>query len=347
MLAQAMPSRGIGGVLDTIGGTPLIELDRIFPDQVFRVFAKLEKFNPGGSVKDRVALNMLLDKVSSGELVPGRSTVVESSSGNLAIGLAQVCRYFGLRFVCVVDAKTTEQNIAIIRSYGAEVEVITEPDPETGEYLPSRIRRVRELVRSLPDAYWPNQYGNPLNAAAHEQTMREIVAALDGRVDYLFCATSSCGTLRGCADYARKTGLSTTIVAVDAVGSAIFGGQPPTTRLLPGHGAAIRPALFDPRAADHVVHVSDLECVRMCRRLVDREAILAGGSSGAVVAAVDRMRDAIPDGSRVAVVFPDSGERYLETIYSDSWVTRQFGDVSHLWQENTGPVPETVGAIPC
>ncbi|MBZ4319772.1 2,3-diaminopropionate biosynthesis protein SbnA [Streptomyces huiliensis] len=347
MLTQAMPSRGIGGVLDTIGGTPLIELDRIFPDLPFRLFAKLEKFNPGGSVKDRVALNMLLEKVSSGELVPGRSAVVESSSGNLAIGLAQVCRYFGLRFICVVDAKTTEQNIAIIRSYGAEVEVITEPDPETGEFLPSRIRRVRELVRSVPDAYWPNQYGNPLNAAAHELTMREIVEGLNGRLDYLFCATSSCGTLRGCADYVRKSGLSTEIVAVDALGSAIFGGQSPTTRLLPGHGAALRPALFDPRAADHVVHVSDLECVRMCRRLVDREAILAGGSSGAVIAAVERMRDAIPDGSRVAVVFPDSGERYLETIYSDSWVARKFGDVSHLWQENPGPVPETVGAIPC
>ncbi|MFH8751975.1 2,3-diaminopropionate biosynthesis protein SbnA [Streptomyces rimosus] len=347
MLTQAMPRRGIGGVLDTIGDTPLIELDRLFPDLPFRVFAKLEKFNPGGSVKDRVALNLLREKVSSGELVPGRSTVVESSSGNLAIGLAQVCRYFGLRFICVVDAKATEQNIAIIRSYRAQVEVITEPDPATGEYLPSRIRRVRELLRTIPNSYWPNQYGNPLNAAAHEQTMREVVASLDGRVDYLFCATSSCGTLRGCADHARTSKLSTKIVAVDAVGSAIFGGQPPTVRLLPGHGAALRPALFDPRAADHVVHVSDLECVRMCRRLVDREAILAGGSSGAVIAAVDRMRDVIPDGSRVAVIFPDSGERYLETIYSDSWVTRKFGDVFHLWQENTGPVPETVGAIPC
>ncbi|MER6378954.1 pyridoxal-phosphate dependent enzyme [Streptomyces sp. NPDC001127] len=104
MLTQAMPRRRIGGVLDMIGATPLVELSRIFPDFPSRVFAKLEKFNPGGSVKDRVALNMLLAKVRSCELVPGRSTVVESSSGNLAIGLAQVCRYFGLRFICVVDA---------------------------------------------------------------------------------------------------------------------------------------------------------------------------------------------------------------------------------------------------
>jgi len=319
------------GVLQAIGGTPLVELERIAAASPIRVFAKLESLNPGGSIKDRPALNMLLGKIERGDLEPGRSVVVESSSGNLGIGLAQVCRYLGLRFVCVVDPKTTEQNVALMRAYGAEIEVVEERDPETDEYLPTRIRRVRELSETLPDAYWPNQYANLLNAGAHVTTMREIVEALS-YVDYLFCATSSCGTLRGCSRYVRRHGLETTVVAVDAVGSAIF-GQAPARRMIPGHGAAARPALYRDDLADQVVHVTDLECVVGCRRLALREAVLAGGSSGAVVSAVERLRDEIPEEAICALILPDRGERYLDTIYSDAWVEEHFGDVFHLWEE--------------
>jgi cysteine synthase A len=258
--------------------------------------------------------------------------VVESSSGNLAVGLAQICRYFGFRFICVVDGKTTEQNLAILRAYGAEIEVVTERDELTGEYLPMRLRRVRELVARTPYAFWPNQYANLLNPRAHEKTMREIARALDGRVDYLFCSVSTFGTLRGCADHIREQGMDTTIVAVDAEGSAIFGLES-TRRLIPGHGASVVPALMDPTAADRVVHVSDLDCVVACRRLIHREAILAGGSSGATVAALARLRDEIPADSTVALVFPDGGDRYLDTIYSDTWVRRHFGEVAHLWKD--------------
>ncbi|GAA1026835.1 MULTISPECIES: 2,3-diaminopropionate biosynthesis protein SbnA [Amycolatopsis] len=313
------------GILSTIGNTPLVRLRRLLPGLDAEVLAKLEFFNPGGSIKDRSALSMLADKIHAGELVPGRSTVVESSSGNLALGIAQVCGYFRLRFVCVVDARTTEQNRALLRAHNVEVEVIDRPDPTTGEYLPQRIRRVRELVESIPGAYWPNQYANPLNSRAHERTMGEIVRALAGRVDYLFCAVSSCGTLRGCADYVRRHGLRTRIIAVDAAGSQIFDGQQPRPRLLPGHGASVRPALFDPTAAHDVVHVTDLDCVLACHRLVAREAVLAGGSSGATVAALSAYADRIPAGSSCVLVFPDGGDRYLDTIYSDSWTRRHLG----------------------
>src|SRR5690242_2497820 len=129
-----MTRRAVRGVLATIGDTPLVELERLSPGRGVRLFAKMEKFNPGGSVK-------------------GRSVVVESSSGNLGIGIAQLCRYYGLRFVCVVDAKTTEQNLTILRAYQAEVEVVTDPDPETGEYLPVRLGRVRELLERIPHSY--------------------------------------------------------------------------------------------------------------------------------------------------------------------------------------------------
>ncbi|GGP82514.1 2,3-diaminopropionate biosynthesis protein SbnA [Saccharothrix coeruleofusca] len=317
----------VGGVLSTVANTPLVELTRIAPGLDARVFAKLEQFNPGGSIKDRSALSMVRGRVDSGELVPGRSVVVESSSGNLAVGMAQVCRYYGLRFVCVVDAKTNRQTLSILRAYGAEVDVVAEPDPRTGEFLPSRLARVRELVAAIPHAYWPNQYANPLNPKAHEQTMHEIANAMDGRVDYLFCSVGSFGTLRGCAQYVADHGLRTSIVGVDAVGSVIFDGQAPAPRHIPGHGASLRPPLYDAGAADHVVHVSDVECVAACRRLVATEAILAGGSSGATVSALEKFADRIPPGARCALIFPDTGDRYLDTIYCDSWVAERFGAV--------------------
>ncbi|MCX4963855.1 MULTISPECIES: 2,3-diaminopropionate biosynthesis protein SbnA [unclassified Streptomyces] len=326
-----MPKRSNSGILGTIGKTPLVKLERMFPEGQSEVFAKIERFNPGGSIKDRSGLNMIAEALRSGELTPGRSVVVESSSGNLAVGLAQICRYYGLRFICVVDAKTTEQNLAILKAYRAEVEVVDERDAATGEFLPVRLRRVRELLDTVPHAYSPNQYANLFNPKAHQSTMHEIVEALDGRLDYLFCSVSTFGTLRGCADYIHRAGLPTTVVAVDADGSAIF-GRTPTRRLIPGHGASVRPALMDPGAADEVVHVSDLDCVVHCRRLVAREAILAGGSSGAVLAAMDRMLPRIPPGSVSALIFPDGGDRYLKTIYSDDWVRENFGEVSHLWK---------------
>ncbi|MCX4388046.1 2,3-diaminopropionate biosynthesis protein SbnA [Micromonospora peucetia] len=325
----------VGGVLNTIGGSPLVRLDKLMPDAPFTLWAKLEAHNPGGSIKDRSALGMLIGRLRAGELRPGRSVVVESSSGNLGIGLAQVCRYFGIRFICVVDPRTNAQNIAVMRAFDAEVEVVTRTDPATGEYLPQRIRRVQELVATIPNAWWPDQYANPLNPLAHETTMREIVEGVPTPLDFLFCATSSCGTLRGCADYARRHELALTMVAVDAAGSAIFGDHTPRKRLIPGHGAAVRPKLYRDGLADKVVHVSDLDCVAGCRRLARREAVLAGGSSGAVVAAVEQLRDLIPAGATCALIFPDRGERYLNTIYDDDWVTTHFGDVTHLWRERT------------
>ena len=326
----------LNGILTTIGNTPLVRLDKIMPRLKAQVYAKIERFNPGGSIKDRPAISMLLGKIQAGELKPAQSVVVESSSGNMAIGLAQVCRYFGLHFICVVDAKTTEQNIAILRAFQATVEVVEEPDPVTGEYLEVRLRRVRELVEKNPDVYWPDQYANPLNPRSHEETMREIAEALDGRVDHLLCTVSTTGTLRGCVDYVRKHGMTTRAVAVDAVGSVLF-GAPIGRRLIPGHGASVRPALFDPAMADEVVHVTDLDCVVGCRRLTLREAILAGGSSGAVVAALEKLAPTIPDGSNCVLILADGGDRYLDTIYSDEWVNKHFGEVSHLWKDEPGP----------
>jgi cysteine synthase A len=319
------------GILSAIGNTPLVELTRIFGDIQFRLYAKLEALNPGGSMKDRPALEILTEGMRSGSIRPG-TVVIESSSGNMGVGLAQACSCLGLKFICVVDPKTTTQNIRLLKAYGAQVDLVTEPDPKTGEFLQARLNRVRDLLASNRNGFWPNQYANEHNAIAHRQTMHEIVTALGGKVDFLFCATSTCGTLRGCAEYVRERALPTKIIAVDAVGSVIFGGKR-AKRLVPGHGAAVRPALYRPDLADQCVLVTDLDCITGCRRLARMEAILAGGSSGAVVMAIDGLRPALPENAVCVAILADRGERYLDTIYSDQWVEDHFGDVSYLWED--------------
>jgi cysteine synthase A len=295
-----------------------VKLERYFSTAPFTVYAKLESFNPCGSVKDRTARSLIDAALRTNQIGPG-TTIIESSSGNLGIGLAQVCLYHGLPFICVVDPKTTPQNLGVLRAYGATIDVVEHPDPRTGEYLQARIDRVQELRASIPNSYWPDQYSNVNNARAHRATIREIVDALGRAPDYLFCATSSCGTLRGAAEYLRELGASTQVVAVDAVGSVIF-GQKPKRRLIPGHGAAMVPKLFSQDLASRCVHVSDEDCVVGCRRLLRTEAILAGGSSGAVVSAIDRMNVHIPPRATCVAILADRGERYLDTIYSDLWV---------------------------
>jgi cysteine synthase A len=320
------------GILSAIGDTPLVKLTKLFKGAGFDLYAKLEALNPGGSMKDRPALNILRHGLESGLIGPD-SVVVESSSGNMGVGLAQACAYLGLRFICVVDPKANAQTLRLLKAYGAELDMVTEPHPATGEFLQSRIDRVKELRAAFSDSFWPDQYSNLHNPAAHRRTMSEIVAALGSGIDYLFCATSTCGTIRGCSEYVREHEMWTKVIAVDAVGSVIFGGEK-KQRLIPGHGAAVRPQLYRPGLAESCVRVTDMECVAGCRRLVQQEAILAGGSSGGIVAALARMAPEIPRGSVCVALLPDRGERYLDTIYSDDWVAENIGDFSEVWQDD-------------
>jgi cysteine synthase A len=317
------------GILAAIGNTPIIQLTHMSRELGFNVFAKLEMLNPGGSTKDRPAYHIISRALETGAIGPD-TVIVESSSGNMGIGLAQVCNHFGLRFICVVDPKTTTQNVRLLQAYGAEVSMVLEPDPDTGEFLPARINRIKSLLATVSNSFWIDQYSNEHNSQAHHQTMAEIANAFDGEVDYLLCATSTCGTIRGCSEYVREHNLRTRIIGIDALGSVIFGGEK-AKRLLPGHGAAIRPKLYSDDIAHAFLHVTDLECVVGCRQLVRREAVLAGGSSGGVYAALRRLKEDIRPGATCVLIFPDRGERYLDTIYSDSWVNEHFGDVAHLW----------------
>lgn len=316
------------GVLSTVGRTPLIRLERLFPHAPLELYAKLEGHNPGGSMKDRPALRMVQEAMAQG-LVDRRSVLVESSSGNLAIGLAQVCAALDLKLIVVVDPKVTQANLKILRAYGVEVDCVSTPDAETGEYLAARRKRVAHLVATVPRAVNLNQYANPGNPAAHQHgTMAEILDALDNRLDWLVLAISTCGSLKGARLAVRERGLRTRILAVDAAGSVIFGRR--GARLLPGHGAGVIPEHMGDDLADAHALVTDAQCVAGCRALVAREAVLAGASAGGVVAALHRLHGTWAPGTRVAALLPDRGERYLDTVYDDAWCERHFGGVPFL-----------------
>ncbi len=324
-----------GGILGAIGGTPLVQLEKIFEPSHFNCFAKLEGLNPGGSAKDRPSVAIVERALQTGE-INSDTLVIEGSSGNTGIGLAQVCAYHGLRFRCLVDPKVTQQNIGILLAYGAEIEMIEHPDPESGELLPAKLKRINDILEQVDNSFWVNQYASRENSGAHyRSTVKEILRDLDGdMLDYLFVATATCGTIRGCLDFLVDHGYPTRVIAVDALGSQIFSDNK-HRRLVPGLGSAICPKLTPDEGVHKIMHVNDVDCVVGCRRLAQTEAILAGGSSGGVITALDRMSSEIPEGSTVVVLLPDRGERYLDTIYSDNWVRENLGDIAHHWSKTT------------
>lgn len=308
-----------GGVLSFIGDTPLVQLERYLDDSSIRLFAKLEAFNPGGSAKDRPARQMIEHAFECG-LIHSKSTVIESSSGNMGIGLAQACRYHGLQFICVVDPHAQNQNLAIMQALGAQIDRVTER--LDGNFLSARLARVQWWLEQAPNGFWPNQYANQQNPLAHELgTIREIDAALHGDLDYLFVATSSTGTARGCRDYLRSRGRRTKVVAVDAEGSVLFGGQR-GPRKIPGLGAGRLPPLAANQCFDVVRRTTDIDCVVGCRRMANREALLVGGSAGGVLESVRSMSEQLVDKTCVAILH-DSGTRYLDTVFADEWVERE------------------------
>ncbi|MDQ1567419.1 MAG: N-(2-amino-2-carboxyethyl)-L-glutamate synthase [Actinomycetota bacterium] len=313
-----------------VGRTPLVQLGRQFPPPGPTVIAKLELMNPSGSMKDRSAAYIVERGLADGTITAG-THLIESSSGNFGIALATAARVHDLDFTCVVDPKTTRANLRILQHLGATVELVTEPDPH-GCFLDCRLRRVAALCREVPGALWINQYANERNWQAHYHgTAGEILADLDRPLDCLVVPVSTTGTILGLARRLRVSFPDLHVVAVDAAGSVIFGG-PPGPRHVPGLGAGRRPELLAPGEMgqgemgqgeiDEVVSVSDREAVAGCRSLAATEGILAGGSSGAVVAALARLRPGLPAGWQVLTVLPDRGDRYLDQVYDDEWVAR-------------------------
>ena len=307
-------------VVACVGRTPLVQLGRQFPPPGPTVVAKLELMNPSGSMKDRSAAYILSRGLADGTIT-GASHLVESSSGNFGIALASAARVFGLGFTCVVDPKTTAANLRVLQSLGANVELVTEADDHEC-YLDARLRRVAQLCREQPDTVWINQYANERNWQAHYHgTAGEILADLEAPLDCLVVPVSTTGTILGLARRLRGSFPRLHVVAVDAAGSVVFGG-PPGARHVPGLGAGRRSELLAHGDINEVVYVSDRDAVAGCRALAASEGLLAGGSSGAVVTAIGRLRPRLPADWQVLTVLPDRGDRYLDQVYDDEWVAR-------------------------
>ncbi|MCA9258625.1 MAG: pyridoxal-phosphate dependent enzyme, partial [Planctomycetales bacterium] len=316
-------------------------LDRYLDVSDVELYAKLEFANPGGSAKDRPALRMVDEALRRGA-IQADGYVIESSSGNMGIGLAQACRWHRLKFVCVVDPRAQPQNVAIMRALGAEIVCVTEPDSQSGDFLTARLATVRRLLQQRPGGYWPNQYANRANPAAQQELAREIDEALGGELDCVFVATSSTGAAGGCQDYFRLNRPRVQIIAVDAQHSVLFGGSPGPRRL-PGMGAGKVPPLARGRQFDGVERVADRDCVVGCRRLAAREALLCGASGGGVLETVRRLQ-ALLAGKRCVAVLHDSGTRYLDTVFNDEWVETELGFRPSESKETCCGLPVHVGS---
>lgn len=289
------------------------------------LFLKCEGFNFAGSVKLKAAAAMVEAAEREGVLAPG-STIVESSSGNLGIALSLIAADRGLRFVCVTDPRCNPASVKVMRALGAEVRVVADKDANGG-YLGGRIKYVQDLCASGDGYVWLNQYANRNNWLAHYRGTAPAIDRQFPDLEVLFVGAGTTGTLMGCARYFREHRRPVTIVAVDAVGSVTFGGIP-ERRMVPGLGTSARPALVDESYIDDVVHVAEPDTIRTVHALSSR-GFLFGGSTGTVVSGASRWLDAkYPGEDPVAVaIAPDLGERYLDSLYDESWLGEHFGEL--------------------
>ncbi|ALV45170.1 hypothetical protein MB46_06295 [Arthrobacter alpinus] len=307
--------------------TPTVKINRLFESPHIEIYAKLDLLQLAGSTKERTANGLIEELLSSGKLRTG-GMIVESTSGNLGIALARQCVVRGVNFIAVVDENANPIALELMQAYGATINRVE--TPADGNKLAARRRRVNELLEQNLGSVTTNQYGSFANPRAHcNSTMPEIIAGSGGNLDYLFVATSTTGTLLGCQQYIRKHGLDTKIVAVDSVGSVLFGGTTGTRRL-PGLGAGIVPELAASAEPDLVVQIEEIEMVRGCRLLARREGILAGASTGAIVSAMEKLVPTLREGSRLAFMVHDSGVPYLQTVYNDQWVRTNLNSESNM-----------------
>jgi cysteine synthase A len=282
-----------------------------------RFYVKVEGFNPGGSIKIKTARGLVEAAEDSGADL-SKIRLIESTSGNLGVALAVICAAKNYKLTCVSDSNSSASAVAFMRALGAEVVIVRSRDANGG-FLGSRIAYIRQRLTDDPNLYWLNQYANPSNPAAHEQSTAPAVLAAFKKVDYLFVGVGTGGTLMGCADYFRRRSPSTRVIAVDTVGSVSFGSDP-AVRHIPGLGTSRQPEILDRYAPDEVVLVPEWQTVRECRWLARRTGLLAGGSTGTVLAAVRQRGASIAPDRTVVAVAPDLGDRYLSSVYDDRWV---------------------------
>lgn len=304
-------------LVDLIGNTPMVKLGRIGASLPCPLVVKLETTNPGGSSKDRPALEMILAAEASGELKPG-GTIVEPTSGNTGVGLAIVAAHRGYKCVFVTTNKVAPEKIDLLKAYGARVvvcDVAVPPSDPTSYYSTAE-----RLVREIPNAYRPNQYANPNNPLAHFKTTGpEIWQQTGGRITHFVAGAGTCGTITGTARYLKQMNPAIQVIAADP-DSSVFSGGSGRPYLIEGVGEDFFPAAWDPSVYDEVIACTDQEAYLMARRAATEEALLLGSSGGLAVAAALKLRDRLTPDDLVVVLVPDSGRGYLSRVYNDEWM---------------------------
>jgi 2,3-diaminopropionate biosynthesis protein SbnA len=284
-----------------------------------RLYLKFEGLNVAGSVKLKTAKALIASAEWAHGPLEGRH-LVESSSGNLGVALACICASRGYPFTCVADPNSNRDALATIRAFGGFVDVVTERDANGG-YLGTRLARISAILEQDSSSLWLNQYANPANPQVHQDlTAREICDRF-AALDYLFVGVGTGGTMMGCARGLRQKFPRIRIVAVDAVGSVTFGG-PPATRRIPGLGASRKPENVDPSVPDDIIHVPEASAIAECRLLARSTGLLAGGSTGSVLAALRGYLPRLAGSEVIIAISPDGGQPYLGSVYDDDWVGR-------------------------
>jgi cysteine synthase A len=296
-------------ITQCVGATALVRLARLAPN--VELYGKLEAANPGGSVKDRIGVAMIEAAERDGLITPGRTTIVEATSGNTGIALAMVCAARGYQLVLTLPQGMSRERTALLRQYGARVELI---DSMGG--MTEAVERARELA-SAPDVFLPDQFSNPANPEVHRRTTGpEIVEALDGRIDAFVAGVGTGGTITGAGEVLRERCPSCRIVAVEPASSAVLSGRPAGPHRIQGIGAGFVPAVLNREILDEVICVSDERAIELARRAAREEGLLAGISCGAALAgALELASREEFAGKRIVAILPDSGERYISTPF--------------------------------
>ncbi|MFM9371601.1 cystathionine beta-synthase [Streptomyces sp. Da 82-17] len=339
-------------MISLVGNTPLLRLNNVTAGIKATVLAKVEYFNPGGSVKDRIALRMIEAAEESGELQPG-GTIVEPTSGNTGVGLAIVAQQKGYKCIFVCPDKVSTDKINVLRAYGAEVVVCpTAVDPEH----PDSYYNVSDrLVRETPGAWKPDQYSNPNNPRSHyETTGPELWEQTEGKITHFVAGVGTGGTISGTGRYLKEVSDGKVrIVGADPEGSVYSGGSG-RPYLVEGVGEDFWPTAYDQNVTDEIVAVSDKDSFQMTRRLAKEEGLLVGGSCGMAVVAALKVAEGLGPDDVVVVLLPDSGRGYLSKIFNDEWMNdygflEQPGDeprVGDVLEHKEGGIPKLVHMHP-
>ncbi|MFP1629115.1 cystathionine beta-synthase [Streptomyces sp. 5K101] len=332
-------------MISLVGDTPLVKLNHVTAGISATVLAKVEYFNPGGSVKDRIALRMIEAAEQSGELQPG-GTIVEPTSGNTGVGLAIVAQQKGYKCIFVCPDKVSTDKINVLRAYGAEVVVCpTAVDPEH----PDSYYNVSDrLVRETPGAWKPDQYSNPNNPRSHyETTGPELWEQTEGKITHFVAGVGTGGTISGTGRYLKEVSDGKVrIIGADPEGSVYSGGSG-RPYLVEGVGEDFWPSAYDRTVTDEIVAVSDKDSFQMTRRLAKEEGLLVGGSCGMAVVAALRVAERLGPDDVVVVLLPDSGRGYLSKIFNDEWMA-DYGFLEETGSATVGDVlrHKEGGAIP-